>query len=60
MAIDTGLRDERALAVCERNGDLARAEFRRVERELDDLLADVVGKAVSDTSRPRPMIVEGI
>ena len=37
--INTGLGDERALAVGEGNGDFARGEFRLVEGEFDDLLA---------------------
>ncbi len=48
QAIDGSLGDKIALGIGERHGQLAGRQFRLLQGEIDDLLADIVGNTVPD------------
>src|SRR5205085_8478316 len=56
QAVDRGLGDEVALAIGKAHGQLARRQRRLLDRQLDDVLAHVIGDAVPDAVRPRRAI----
>jgi hypothetical protein len=54
--IDRSFRDEVLPLVGEPNGQFARRQLRQLQRQVDDLAADVVGNTVPDPIWPRSVI----
>jgi hypothetical protein len=56
QAVDRGFRDEVLALVNEAHGQLTRRQLRRLQRQRDDLIANVIWNAVPDAVRPRAVI----
>ncbi|OAG75493.1 hypothetical protein Amal_03311 [Acetobacter malorum] len=59
QAIDRGFRDEIALFVGEPHGNFTRRQFRRLQRQINDLCTDIVRDAVPYPIGSRGFVRQG-